>query len=290
MTTATGKGHNKKRNVALVLEFLAKKISQSLVDDDQKASARALKIVRRHFRPGSELYREYRLINSLVKTTVSSDAVAFGIVQEARAVARSFDGPQLDREKSLLIKSINHGLNDDAFYDQQVDGYKMMATVQTLVNDWRAPGADLGRVARYEDQLVRWLVTEKHEADERLLTEDTPGTSRMLMNVMMKKLNDKYAGALTAEQKALVRSYALSATRDDETTIRLKLDETRSRLLGSIDAFMPTVADNEVFSAKLAEAKGQLVAETLAVIDDATVTRFMLYTKLCSELTSEEGV
>lgn len=284
----TNKSHNKKRNSALVLEFLTRKISQSLVEDDQRASSQALKILRRHFKQGTELYKEFRLINSLVKTTVSSEAVASSIIQEAKAVAKSFDVVELDREKSLLIKNINHGLNDENFYDQQVGEYKMLATVQTLLNDWRTPGADLNRMALYEDQLVKWLTSEKREVADQVLTEDTPGTSRLLMKVMMKKLNDKYSGALTTEQKSLIRSYALSTTHDDSTTIKLKLVEVKTKLLSSIDAFLPSTKDNEHFTKKLVEARTKLLTEELDVIDDETVTRFMLYTKLYSELESGE--
>ena len=71
--------HNKKRNTGLLYEFLIKTISQALVDDDKKKSSKALKIVKTYFKPGTELYKEFRLINSIIKTSVSSEAVAASI-------------------------------------------------------------------------------------------------------------------------------------------------------------------------------------------------------------------
>lgn len=277
--------HNKKRNVGLLYEFLVQTISRSLVDGDKRASAQALRVLRKHFKPETALYREFRLINSLMKTTVSSEAVAASILQEAKLAARAHDLAELDRQKSLLIKSINHSLGNEDFYDQHVGEYKTYATVQTLLNDWRSKDADLGRIAQYEDQLVKWLVTEKTQAPDQVMSDETPGTGRLLMKVMMKRLNEKYSGVLTSEQKQLIRAYAFCTANDDAETMKKKLIEVKTRLVSLIDGF----DGSEYVNKKLTQAREQLVAETLDVVDDDTVTRFMLYAKLGSELCSEEG-
>lgn len=282
------KNHNKKRNTGLLYEFLVRTISKALVDGDQKASATALKVFKRHFKPGSELYKEFRLINSLVRTTVSSEAVAASILQEAKLAARSYDMKTLEREKSLLISTINKAIGNEDFFDQPVNEYRTYATVQTLINDWRTPGVDLGRQARYEDQLVKWLTTEKPTTPDATLSDDSPGTSRLLMKVMMKKLNEKYAGSLTDEQKNLIRAYAFSTANDDPDSITKKLIEVKGRLLSEITDFRSKSPDNEYVNRKLDEVQEHLTNEQLDTIDDETVTRFMLYTKLSSELTEEE--
>lgn len=283
------RGHNKKRNTGLLYEFLVQTISKALVEGDQKRSAIALKIIKKHFKPGTQLYKEYRLINSLVKTTVSSEAVAASIIQEAKAAARAYDLRELDREKSLLISNINKAIGDVDFYDQQVNEYRMYATIQTLINDWRNADRDLGRLAQYEDQLVKWLVTEKVENADASLPEEAPGTSRLLMRVMMRKLNEKYAGVLTDEQKQLIRAYAFSTANDDPQSIKLKLAEVKERLLAEINDFRQQNADNEYVIKKLDDVSERIQTESLDQVDDDTVTRFMLYTKLSTELTSEES-
>jgi phosphorylcholine metabolism protein LicD len=284
----SGKGHNKKRNTGLLYEFLVRCISQAVVDDNKKRSNAALKVIRRHFKPGSELYKEFRLINSLIKTTVSSEAVAASIVQEAKVAARAYDTASLDREKSLLISSINRSIKDEDFYDHQVNDYKMYATIQTLINDWRDSNRDLGRQAQYEDQLVKWLMTEKSSTADTSISEESPGTSRLLMKVMMKRLNEKYAKVLSSDQKHLLRAYAFATANDDPMSIKLKLEEIKQKLISEIDTFGRTNEDNEYINKKLAEARKRLDEETLETVDDDTVTRFMLYTKLSSELSTEE--
>jgi hypothetical protein len=282
------KSHNKKRNTGLLYEFLVAVISRSLVEGNQKASSQALRILKRHFKPGTELYKEFRLIHALRKTTVSSEAVAASILQEAKVAARGHDFKELDRQKSLLIRDINHLIHDENFYDQQVGEYRFLATVQTLLNDWRRRDADLERVASYEDQLVKHLTTEKVAEPDQALPDETPGESRLLMKVMMKKLNEKYSGILNDKQKSLIRAYAFSTANDDPESIKLKLAEVRDSLLASIDSFGSQHPENEYINNKLTEAREQLLTEKLEVVDDETVTRFMLYTKLAAELESEE--
>lgn len=281
----SARGHNKRRNTGLLYEFLVRAISQALVDGDTKKSNAALKVIRRHFKSGTELYKEFRLINALVRTTVSSEAIAASIVQEAKLAARSHDTVTLDREKSLLISVINRSLSDDRFFDRQVNEYKVFATVQTLLNDWRVPTDDLGRTAQYEDQLARHLVTPKPVEVDEGLSDDGAGSNRLLMKVLMQKLNEKYAGALSSDQKQLLRAYAFSTINDDSGSVKVKLQEIKQRLLQEIDAFG---AGDPRLGDKLTEARQQINAEELGTIDDGTVTRFMLYTKLHDELTTRD--
>lgn len=283
----SNKGHNKKRNTGLLYEFLVRNISSALVGDDQRRSATALKILKQHFKPGSVLYKEFRLINALIKTTVSSEAVAASIMQEAKTAARSHDVKQLDREKSLLIRNINHKLNDGVFYDHHVNEYRTYATIQTLLNDWRLPDSDLERMAEYEDQLVKHLTAPKEVIQEQFINEESAGTGRMLVKVMMKKLNEKYSGVLNEAQRAIVKAYAWSSTNDEQTTIKQKLVEVRDELVKSIVEFTDN-NPSEFVNTKLNDVRVKLLSEALDTVDDDTVTRFMLYIKLNDELMTED--
>jgi hypothetical protein len=283
----TANKHNKRRNSLLIYEFLVRAISKSLIDDDKKKSSSALKILRKHFGPGTELYKEFRLMNALAKTTVSSEHTAASILKEAKAASGSFDAKKLDREKSILIRNINHILNDENFYDQHVNEYRTFATIQVLLNEWKSTDKDLYRVAQYEDQLMKHLVTEKVAPVDTTITDDTSGTARLLMKVMTKKLNEKYSGVLNEHQKSLIKAYAYSTASDDQTSIKMKLQEIKSDLIGLIDGYESEV-QNDYLKNKLSETKTVLLEEALDSIDDSTVTRFMLYAKLNDELASKE--
>jgi len=285
----TAKSHNKKRNSLLIYEFLVRTISRSLIEDDKKKSAAALKILRRHFKLGTELYKEFRLMNALAKTTVSSDHVAASILKEAKSASATFDVKKLDREKSILIRNINHVINDENFYDQQVKEYRTFATIQTLINEWRSNDKNLHKVAQFEDSLMKHLVTERTDAEDETISEDTSGSARLLMKVMTKKLNEKYEGVLNDQQKSLVKAYAYSTASDDMTSIRMKLEEVKGDLLTLIEEYKASMSSpNDYLKNKLTETKQTLLEERLDSVDDSTVTRFMLYSRLKDELESKE--
>ena len=284
----SSKSHQKKRNSFLIYEFLIRVISSALVEDDKSKSAAALKVIRKHFKPGTNLYREFRLINSLVKTTVSSDHVAASILKEAKEAVSLIDESKLDREKSLLIRSINHTLNDENFYDQHVNEYRTYATIQLMINEWKSKNKDLQRMALFEDHVMKWLVTEKEATPDTMITDDTAGTSRLLMKVMTKKLNEKYAGVLNEQQRGLIRAYAFSTVSEDQTSIKTKLSEVKENLVSLVDQYSSEIQHNEYLKNKLSEAKSALLSESLEQVDDSTVTRFMLYSRLRDELESKE--
>ncbi len=283
------KFHNKKRNTALLYEFLIKAISSALVEGDKKKSSTTFRILRRHFKQGTHLYKEFRLFNALIKTTVSSDTIVSSILTEARAAASTTDTCALDREKSLLIRSINHAINDDHFYDQPVAEYKLYATIQTLLNEWRKPigASDIVALANYENQLREWLLTEKKK-EEHALIDETPGTTRLLMKVMMKKFNEKYSTVLNDEQREIVKAYAFSTANKDQTTVKKKLGEIRTILLESIDQYIERKKEDTFLVTKMQNAKCKITSESLDAIDDSVVSKFMLYSTLRYELMSSE--
>lgn len=286
----TSKNHNKKRNVGLLYEFLVRALSAAIVENDKKRSATALKLLKKYFKPGTELYKEFRLANALVKTTVGSEHTAASIIVEAKRAARSHDMQALDREKSLLIREINCTLNDENFFDRQIEEYKDYATVQQLFNVWRSDGGnvDLGQLAKHEEHLMSKLTS--HEQPAEVVNESVDngvGMNRLVMKLMMKRLNDKYSTVLIPEQKAILKAYAFSTIKDNATSIKQRLTEARDVTLAAIDGYLATAPENDRYVCeKVKKVKKQLLDESLDVVNDDTVTRFMLYVKLRSELES----
>ena len=279
-----GRTHNKKRDVGLLYEFLVACVSDALVEGDKKRSSTALKLVKKFFKPGTELYKEFRIANALYRTTVSSEAVAVSILSEAKQAVMGHDVSVLDREKSLLIRHINHRLNDENFFDRQVEGYRSYATIQTLFNLWREK-ALFESTATYEDAIVKWLVSEKKtNVVTSTLEPRSTGTGRLLMKVLMHKLNEKYSGTLTEAQKNIIRAYAWSRVNNKNDALGDKLLETKQSLVESMRQYAVENPDDSYVMTQLSEARAIIEAETLETIDDDTVTRFMQYMKLNDEL------
>jgi hypothetical protein len=282
------KNHRKKRNSLLVYEFLVRTVSAALIDGNQRLSDDALRIIKKHFKPGTELYKEFRLANSLLRTKVSSPSAAHAIINEARSAAKMHKVDVLEHEKSLLIRSINHTVDDVAFWDRPVPDYTARATIGTLLEDWRrTDGATLDRMATYEEKLQGILQAERgnsqHAGDEQV----SSGEGRFMLRLMTRKLNERYGNTFSVEQKALLKEHVYgSITGKDASSLKHRLDDVRTNVLAVIDA---NPLEGEYMSKKLNEVKEALISEDTSKVDDALVTRFMLYMKLVDELKNTDG-
>lgn len=283
--------HTKRRNAGLLYEFLVRTISRSLVEGDKRRSTLALSILKRHFRPDSELYKEFRLINAMVRTTVSSDQVAYSILSEAKQAATTHDRRRLDTEKTALVRDIVRSFKDDVF-EHNVSEYRYYATAQVLLNEWRKMSlqetVDLSTVAQFEDTMVKWLTTRKDQPTVELVNEESSGTNRVLMHFMMKRLNEKYSQNLSPNQTQLLRSYAFSTIKDDDKRFKSSLSDIRKCLVEEIDRYMGECQGNEFTTKKLVETRGIVMNDDPQEIDDSVITRHMSYIRLCEEIDSSD--
>jgi uncharacterized protein YjgD (DUF1641 family) len=106
---------------------------------------------------------------------------------------------------------------------------------------------------------------------------------------MMKKLNEKYSVSLNNDQREIIKSYAFSTANDNQTTIKKKLAEVQGTLLEAIDIYTTQNSNNTFVVDKLQNAKSKILSESFDTVDDTTVSKFMLYSSLQHELTTNEG-
>jgi len=274
--------HNKKRNVGVIYELLLRHVSANLIEGKSKDAQKSLNILEKYFNEDTELYREFRLFNALVRSTVSDTPVAAAILTEAKNACRRCDQRSLDREKSLLIKEINYTLNDDNFYHRRVPNYKVYATIQSLLNDWKlGDKSDLSRMVMYESKIVEWLLQEKSEED--IDKEVYPDVDSLVVKILTEKFNKKYSDKLNIEQKNIIKSYVFSMMSDGGTSIRRDLEKIRQKTLSEI-AVLERSTDNTVILEKINEVKSGILHVKTEEMNDDVISRFLLMSKLKSEL------
>jgi hypothetical protein len=230
------KSHNKRRNVGLIYEMLLREASLALINDDQKRSERIVRLIKHHFRKGTQLQKEYRLFNALLKTNVPSDVVALKILDEAKTFSRKIDQKQLYDEKTSLIHSINHTIGKTV-YERKIPNYRMYATVQTLLNDWRLlEEANFERVIDFESKVRDWLVREKkeNEVDQKEIEK----TDRLVVKIMTEKLNERYRNNLNEEQKEIVKNYAFYMSDEKIEEMRSYLSDLREETIKTIKSYL----------------------------------------------------
>lgn len=276
------KKHQKKRNVGLLYEFLTRHAAEGMVDGDDARVRRSIRLLRRHFKEGTELQREFRLFHALMNTCVDSQDMASRILLAAKEASRHYDSEALDREKSLLIRGINHTFDDDGFYDKRVDEYRTYATVQVLLNEWRKPRPDdIAGVARYEDELVQHLLRPK--ANNVLDEHRDDRVDDLVVGLMFKRVDGKYRGLLNDEQLGLLTCYAGSLRSGDDLALRGMLKEQRDATLRAIDSYAGGGPNDAGTIRRLAEVRGLAAAEPDA-IDDRVIAQHLRLARLRQEI------
>jgi hypothetical protein len=275
------KSHNKKRNVGIIFEQLAKYASRSVVDNDQEKASKVFKITSKYFSQGTELYREYKLFNALYSTTMPSESLATRIIGEAKKAAGNFNAEKLYKEKSSLIHEINYAFNDPKFYQQRVGSYKTLATIQRLLDSWRSNEPDIDSQAIYEAKLHNWLVLEKNVFDiKELKTEDV---DNLTVSIMTKKFNDSFSAELLPEQAQLLKDYVFAMGEDKKIT---KIFENRkSACLDELSDYASS-CDSDTVKSKIMLVTEKLRCLPVENIDDLAVSKYLTVMKLSNELRS----
>lgn len=276
------KSHNKKRNVGIIYEQLLRTMAQALIDNDQTKYNNALSIIRNNFSKGSQLYKEFRLFNALVKTTVDSESLATRILNEAHKAALDFDSQQLRHEKAQLIKEINHTFGDASFYNQRIDEYRSYATIQTLLNDWRrGQTGDLKRVASYENKVCTWLMKEKK--DEKLQSLRDEGVSNLSVKIMREKFNKKYGNNLNDSQQELIKEYVFSKSNGQTNEFKVYLNELKTSLFAELCEYSDS-CDNKILNEKMDRVKEAVQGLNIDEVNDSAISKFLVISQLKAEL------
>ncbi len=273
--------HNKKRNVGIIYEQLLTKASSALIDNDFETAQQCSRIIKKYYRPGTEVFKEHRLFQALLNTTVKSENVGLRIMQEAKRGSNMFSTRQLEIEKSSLIKEINKSINDSNFFNQNVKNYRLYATVQTLMNDWRKDDeGSLNRVIQYEQKLLEWIGSDKTETP--VLTElKNEHVTPLAVKIMNEKFEKKWAGKLTEVQHQLIRDYVHGKV-DASMLENIKMRTSRGlrRLKESTSSQVLLEKIDHVF--KIVESAD------VTRLDDAGIVKFMQLTQLQQELEAKD--
>jgi hypothetical protein len=279
--------HNKKRNVGIIYELLLRAVSAAIVENDKKRAQLALDIIEKYYDRKTELYKEYRLFNALIKSTVSDTPVAAAVLSEAKSAARRSDHKKLDYEKSLLIREINHNLQDDNFYQRRIPDYRLYATVQNLINEWSAGDtSDLTKMVMLEGQVVQWLLKEK-QAEIADLESPAPEVDGLVVKIMNEKFNEKYSKKLNQDQTKLIQEYIFSIENGQEKKFIDRLNSLRETALKKIND-LKTITDNQTLQDRIPKVEKSLRSLVFESLNDEVISRFMTISQLINEISEED--
>ena len=222
------KGHNKKRNVGLVYEQIVRQASIATTEKRAIDAKKYIYLATKYFSKDSELVKEFKLFNAILETNSVSERVASRVLELAKESAKLIDMDRLDREKGLLINEANHTLGRGELFNTRVENFRALATVQSLLNEWRAPGSLSPAVtAKYENQLMKFMMMQPKEPNAHV----SEGVDALSVKMFHKRFDEQYQDKLTASQKKFLNDVTFFSKEEMQNTIL----ETKIRTLKMLD-------------------------------------------------------
>lgn len=281
--------HNKKQNVGLLYEFFIRHITHLILENASVVKAKDM--MHKYFKPGTELAKELSLFQALHETRGASREVGMALIEKARGVSKQLDQQKLREEKNALLVDVHKTLQDPLFFDRVIEDYKTQATIQVLLNCWRSNSLleGLSEVTQLEEKLLQHLVEPRQEPNKAVLSMTSEDIDKLVVNIMIDKLNKKFSDTLNENQQTLLRSYVYMTTKTDEENIAALLESIKTRVTEHIDTTTKAQEFDKVLLTKMAQVKSMMLTEygnTKNVTDDA-ITFYLGVLKLEEELKSE---
>ena len=193
--------HNKKRNIGIIYDQIINFTCSNIIEENNNIAESALSIIKEHFNNSNQLKKEYKLFKALATTKGVTDQLAYSIINEAKKACNNmFDSKELEREKSLLIKDLNYTFGKGKIFEQKVKNYRIYATIQTLLNEWRSDNKNFDLSTEYEIKL------HNHLTEPEVLTENKviPKVDKLTYNIMREMFNKKYNSQLSQDQQKII--------------------------------------------------------------------------------------
>jgi hypothetical protein len=215
--------HNKKRNTAFVFEALVREATVAIIKENYEIKNKALAIIKKHFKPGSVLYKDLQNYQSLYENQNLDKETAEKILREAKMAGRLLDTEGLFVSQSDLIDDINKELTPQVF-NNFVPNYKNLASIAQMFSQKMSPKNSI----ILENKIVKNMMLPKNKRDT------LEPIDNIVMNSFVKKFNEKYNDSLLENQKTLL-NYYINSFGDNGLALKTFLNTEISRLKTNLE-------------------------------------------------------
>lgn len=270
--------HNKKRNVGLIYEQVIQHICKNMLDKDKESARLGIRILKKHFKEGTQLSKEFKLFKALVSTKNVSSPLASSIITEAKKACNyHFDSDLLEKEKTQLIKELNMTFGKGEIFKEQVSNYRIYATVQSLLNEWRKPTDNFDRLTDFEVNLHNSLTesASKHETNQSLpITYD-----KLTFNLMNEIFDKKYTNVLDENQKTMINFY--SNNEDDK--LKKVFESTKKETINMLNNYIDD-CNNSIIKNKYKNVYRKIDMLESNDVSKDNLKKFLTLSKLKNEI------
>lgn len=203
--------HSKFRNTGILFELLTRQITLEVLNGDVKENAK--KIVQEFFKQGTELNKELRLYELLMKEKYNGETRAEKFIDTINEAHKKIDSKKINREKYNLVKKINESFDMESFLSSPIQNYKEYASIYKVFESKNLDNYDIKDVFDSKITLIENItsskIKNKKEKENRFLEtyiKQEKDIRLLSYKILIENFNNKYS-KLNTEQKSLLREY-----------------------------------------------------------------------------------
>ena len=281
--------HSKYKNTGILFELLVRQITTDTLDGKDSP---AKDILKKYF-VQSELGREYKLYETLLKRTSLTEGKANVVVDTLIESSKTLNRGAIKRQKYNLINEIQKHYDLNEFFNHKLPNYKMFAAFYTLTEIANAqntidPDQTIINKVTILEHLTAAKIAESKVRDEVMNEfENADKDVRFLAyKMVLENFNTKY-NDLHPRQKEILKEFITSV--DNKPRLKefytAKVVEIKEEL-----ATLNAKTQNEVTKIKINEIINliQVPAKT-AKISDNDLVDLLQYYDLINELETVNG-
>jgi hypothetical protein len=282
--------HSKFKNTGVLFELLVRQITLEVLNGDKKETAK--NIVREFFAPNTELNKELRLYDILLKEKYSSETKADRLVETVCDAHAKLNQSALSKEKFNLIKEVSAKFDIEQFLSSPITNYKVLASIYKVFESKRETNYDIKDIFNSKITLIENITSKPSQklqpTEDKKLIESYKQQDKDLRlltyKILVETFNKKYTN-LDDSQKNLLKEYINNIT---NTT---KFKDYVSVELPKIVAELRTIkskVEDKVTTIKLSETISVLEKMKMGkTVSDSQVSSIMLSYELIKELKSK---
>ncbi|OVE73863.1 hypothetical protein BVX94_02555 [bacterium B17] len=281
--------HSKYKNTGILFELLVRQIT---ADTLKGGDSPAIDILKKYF-VKSELSREYKLYESILKSKVLSESHANVYIETTLSNSKHLNRSILKKQKYNLINEIKQNYDLSTFFGSQISDYKTLASIYTLLESTNITTPDNKQLIKNKINLLEHLtkkepnlVENKENVLQEFSTYDKDLRS-LTYRILLEKFNEKY-DILNQDQKQVLKEYinSVDSTPGLRKFYNSKIDELKNTL-----SEQSKNTKDKATKIKIQEvAKMLLKLDNTSKVNDDHLIDLLQYYELIKEVKIANGV
>jgi len=281
--------HSKFKNTGILFELLVRQITSDTLSGKE---SKATNILKNYFSK-TELGREYKLYDSLIKRTNLTEGKAEVVISTILESSKQLNRSALKRQKYNLINEIKKHYNLEEFFKIKLPNYKAQASIYTLIETYSgdkkiAHEQIISNKLSLLEHLTSSIIKKENKKEEVFeeLEQQDKETRILIYKILLEKFNSKYTN-FSDDKKSILKEYINIVDNP------IKLKEFHNTKINEIKTKLSKLnknTKNQVTKIKINETLNLLIElDKNAKVNNDHVVNLLQYCDLLEELKLANG-